>query len=124
MSFSTGEVSGGYFELTKQIVQLRQIIFKILKKLKLDCLCSTSSSSSSSSELEIIDDVSFIVDFEKRIKSIEELKMEENLKSISDNLKDQLFSIEKLSDDSQKYLLKDPYEEEIQTYLPTVPKNT
>jgi hypothetical protein len=58
MSFSTREVSGEYFELTKQIAHLRQIIFRILKKLKLDCPCSaSSSSSSSSSELEITDDV-------------------------------------------------------------------
>jgi hypothetical protein len=64
--------------------------------LKLNYPCSSSSSSSSSSELEITDDVSFIDNFEERIKSIE--------------------------DDSQKYLLKDPYEEQIQTYLPTVPK--
>jgi hypothetical protein len=65
--------------------------------LKLDCPCSASStSSSSSSELEITDDVSFIEDFEKRIKSIE--------------------------DYSQKYLAEVPYEEQIHTYLPTVPK--
>jgi hypothetical protein len=60
MSFCSWEVCGGYFELTKQIAQLRQIIFKILKKLKLNCPCSSSSSSSSSSELEITDDVSLI----------------------------------------------------------------
>jgi hypothetical protein len=96
MLFSTREVSGGYFELTKKIAQLEQIIFRILKKLKLECSSSASSSSSSSSELEITDDISFIENFELRIKSIE--------------------------DHSQKYLLKDPYEEEIQTYLPTVPK--
>jgi hypothetical protein len=34
MSFSTGEVSGRYFELTKKIAKLEQIIFRILKKLK------------------------------------------------------------------------------------------
>jgi hypothetical protein len=98
MSFSTKKVCGRYFELTKKIAKLEQIIFKILKKLKLDCLCSSSSSCSFSfsSELEIIDNVSFIDNFENRIKSIE--------------------------DDSQKYLLKGPYEEEIQTYVPTVPK--
>jgi hypothetical protein len=44
------------------------------------------------------------------------------LKSILDNLNDQLSSIEKLSDDSQDYLPKDPFEEQIQTYLPSVPK--
>jgi hypothetical protein len=59
----------------------------------LDCPCSSSSSSS---ELEITNDVSFIEDFENRIKSIE--------------------------DNSQNYLLKGLYEEQIQTYLPTVPK--
>jgi hypothetical protein len=87
MLFCSREISGGYFELTKQIAQLRQIIFKILKKLKLECPCS-SSSSSSSSELEITDDVSFIENFENRIKSIEKLKIEEKLKSIFDNLDD------------------------------------
>jgi hypothetical protein len=61
--------------------------------LKLDCPCSASTSSS---ELEITEDVSFIEKFEERIKSVEE--------------------------DSQNYLLKDPYEEQIQTYLPIVPK--
>jgi hypothetical protein len=30
--------------------------------------------------------------------------------------------IKSIEDDSQKYLLKDPYEEQIQTDLPTVPK--
>jgi hypothetical protein len=87
--------------------------------LKLDCPCSSSSSS----ELEITNDVYFIENFEKRIKSIEELKIEENLKSILDNLKDQLSSIEKLSEDSQDYLSKDIYEKQIETFLPTVPNS-
>jgi hypothetical protein len=74
---------------------------------------SSSSSSSSFSELQITGDVSFIENFENRIKSIEELKIEKNLKSILDNLEDQLSSIEKLSNDSQDYLPKVPYEEQI-----------
>jgi hypothetical protein len=106
MSFCSREISGGYFELTKQIAHLRQIIFRILKKLKLDCPCSASTSS----ELEITEDVSFIEKFEERIKSIEKLKIEKNLKSILDNLGEQLSFIEKLTDDSQDYLPKDPYE--------------
>jgi hypothetical protein len=43
------------------------------------------------------------------------------LNSILENLSDQLPSIKKLSNNSQNYLLKDLYEEQIQTYLPTVP---
>jgi hypothetical protein len=123
MSFYSRNISGGYFELTKQIAQLRQIIFKILNKLKLEFPSSSfsSSSSSSSSELEKTDDVSFIENFENRIKSIEELKIEENLKSVLDNLKEQLSSIEKLSEDSQDYLSKDTYEKQIETYLPAIP---
>jgi hypothetical protein len=123
MSFCSRDVSGGYFELTKQIAQLRQIIIKILKKLKLDCPCSSSSSSfSSSHELEITEDVSFIENFEKRIKFIEELKIEEKLKNIFDNLYDQLSSIENLLIELniQDYLLKDSYQTKIETYLPTV----
>jgi hypothetical protein len=34
MSFCSREVSGIYFELTKKITKLEQIIYRILKKLK------------------------------------------------------------------------------------------
>jgi hypothetical protein len=124
MSYYSRDTSGGYFELTKQIAQFKQIIFKILKTLKLDYPCSSCSSScsssSSSSELEITDDVSFIENFEERIKSIEELKIEEKLNGILDNLNNQLSSIENLSNNSQIYLLKVPYEVQIQTYIPNI----
>jgi hypothetical protein len=43
------------------------------------------------------------------------------LNIILENLEDQLSSIEKLSEDSQNYLLKVSYETKIETYLPTVP---
>jgi hypothetical protein len=61
MSFSTREISGGYFELTKKIAKLEQIIFRILKKLKLHI---------SSSETEIDQQTSSIEYHEEKLKNI------------------------------------------------------
>jgi hypothetical protein len=45
------------------------------------------------------------------------------LKNIFDDISNQLSSIEKLSNElnSQNYLPKDPYETQIQTYIPNIP---
>jgi hypothetical protein len=114
MSFCSRDVFDGYFELTKQIPQLKQIIFKISKKLKLHI---------SSSETEIDQQTSSIEYHEERIKVFEELKIEEKLKSIFDNLNIQLSSIDNLSNElnSQDCLPKNPHGIQIQTYLPNIP---
>jgi hypothetical protein len=88
MSFSTKEVSGGYFELTKKIAKLEQIIIRILKKLKLHV---------SYSETEIDQQTSSIEYHKETIKVLEELNIKEKLNSILENLSDQLSSIEIIS---------------------------